>query len=241
MRSSLRRRRALLRPGVCALLLSLVAAVNVVAANITAPGWAAPTTAVAFSRPSAATASPQEALTDIPPPPAMGDACTSGTVASCNQEALSAIDAARAAEEGLGPLVLPAGFASLSVVTQIVVVTNAERISRHLPALLGPNGSYDALAGQGAQRKEDPSGPSGATWASNLASGYRTPLQADYEWMYDDGPGGTNVDCKSAGQPGCWGHRDNILSSWPGLIGAAAQPAGAGQEKVFAELLVKKG
>jgi hypothetical protein len=160
-------------------------------------------------------------------------------VGACNRASLGAIDAARGAE-GLGPLSLPPGFASLSVVGQLVVVTNAERVSRHLPALTGPDSSYDALAGEGAQRQQDPSGPSGATWASNLATGYRTPLQADYEWMYDDGPGGTNLDCKSAGQRGCWGHRHNILSSWPGLIGAAAQPVASSQQQVFAELLVKK-
>jgi hypothetical protein len=38
--------------------------------------------------------------------------------------------------------------------------------------------------------------------------------------MYDDGPDSPNIDCTSAGAPGCWGHRDNILASWPGASGA---------------------
>jgi uncharacterized protein YkwD len=38
--------------------------------------------------------------------------------------------------------------------------------------------------------------------------------------MYDDGPDSSNVDCPKAGSPGCWGHRDNILSPWAGEAGA---------------------
>ena len=32
--------------------------------------------------------------------------------------------------------------------------------------------------------------------------------------MYDDGYGGTNLDCTSPGAAPCWGHRDNILGPW---------------------------
>ncbi len=41
------------------------------------------------------------------------------------------------------------------------------------------------------------------------------------EWMYDDGPGGTNADCPAAGGGGCWGHRDIILGQYaaPALMG----------------------
>ena len=41
-----------------------------------------------------------------------------------------------------------------------------------------------------------------------------TPLGADYAWMYNDGYGGTNLDCTTPSDPGCWGHRDNILGPW---------------------------
>jgi hypothetical protein len=37
------------------------------------------------------------------------------------------------------------------------------------------------------------------------------PLEAIYFWMYDDGPGSSNIDCTSSDTSGCWGHRDNVL------------------------------
>jgi len=59
---------------------------------------------------------------------------------------------------------------------------------------------------------------------ANTAYGTLTVLQADYEWMYDDGPGGTNP---------VLGYRPgtvlvaphNMLSPWPGSIGAAVHLA----------------
>ena len=41
--------------------------------------------------------------------------------------------------------------------------------------------------------------------------------------MYNDGYGGTNLDCTSASDPGCWGHRDNILGNWTTGGGQTAQ------------------
>jgi hypothetical protein len=43
--------------------------------------------------------------------------------------------------------------------------------------------------------------------------------------MYDDGPGSFNFDCPTAGAPGCWGHRRNILAAYPdpALMGASSQ------------------
>ena len=40
-------------------------------------------------------------------------------------------------------------------------------------------------------------------------------LDADYSWMYDDGYGGPNFDCKTPKTAGCWGHRTNILGRYP--------------------------
>ena len=34
--------------------------------------------------------------------------------------------------------------------------------------------------------------------------------------MYDDGPGGSNLDCRAATSRLCWGHRDNILNRFGG-------------------------
>jgi hypothetical protein len=40
-------------------------------------------------------------------------------------------------------------------------------------------------------------------------------LDSDYGWMYNDGYGGSNYDCKTPNASGCWGHRDNILGHYP--------------------------
>jgi hypothetical protein len=168
-------------------------------------------------------------------------ACNSSvaTPLKCDTASLRAIDAARTAE-GLPGMVLPAGYEDMGVVDQVVAVTNAERVPRGLPAWRGPDEVLGQLAGQGVAAGQDPSGPAGTTWASNLASGVLTVLEADYEWMYNDGPGGTNADC-TAGQPGqCWAHRRNILSPWAGMMGAAGHPTTA-KRLVVAEVMVQAG
>lgn len=153
----------------------------------------------------------------------------------CDRAALLAIDAARAAE-GLQRLLLPADFERMTVADQTVLVTNAERTSRGLPPW-SPDEGLSHLAQQGVIAGSDPDGPAGTTWASNIASGVMTVLEADYEWMYNDGPGGPNIDCSSDGAPGCWEHRDNILSPWPGTVGAASQQIG-NQRFVLGEVMV---
>jgi uncharacterized protein YkwD len=117
-------------------------------------------------------------------------------------------------------MTLPGDFSALSVPAQLVEITNLERTARGLPPL-AENTQLDLLAAAGAQAGRDPTGPAGYTWGSNIAWGYPTPLAADFAWMYDDGPGGTNVDCTVTNNSGCWGHRDNILSPWGGQMGAA--------------------
>lgn len=138
---------------------------------------------------------------------------------ACDQSALSNIDQALAGE-GRGRLSLPSNYSGLSIAAQLIAVANAERSVRGLPAM-AENGSLDARAYQGAQSGTDPTGPSGYAWGSNLATGYPTALAADYVWMYDDGPNSPNVDCRSAGASGCWGHRHNILIQGGGQAGAA--------------------
>ncbi len=151
----------------------------------------------------------------IPPTTAFAYACwvSDPNLAACNSAALTNINNARATE-GLGPLVLPSDFYSLGTVSQLVAVANAERTSRGLAAL-PENTSLDQAAAQGAVGGYDPIGPNGYNWGSNISWGSPTALSADYGWMYDDGPNSPNIDCKSAGDPGCWGHRDNILAQWP--------------------------
>lgn len=157
--------------------------------------------------------------TSVPPSQAFQQACwvSQPDIQACNQAALTDIDNARAGE-GLGPLQLPSGFYSLPVASQLVAVANAERTSRGLPAL-PENSGLDRSAQQGAASGQDPTGPPGYTWDSNYALGDPTALAADFSWMYDDGPGSGNVDCTSTNHSGCWGHRNNILSPWPGSAG----------------------
>jgi len=56
---------------------------------------------------------------------------------------------------------------------------------------------------------------SGNPGASIAAGGQISALDADYGWMYNDGYGGSNLDCETPKAPGCWGHRDNILGAYP--------------------------
>jgi hypothetical protein len=50
----------------------------------------------------------------------------------------------------------------------------------------------------------------GSTWSG----GWINALGADYAWMYDDGPGGSNLACRPGYSMGCWGHRDILLTNF---------------------------
>jgi hypothetical protein len=52
-------------------------------------------------------------------------------------------------------------------------------------------------------------------WAGDFG-----PLASDYDWMYNDGYAGSgsiNIDCRTPGESGCWGHRNAILGLFSGL------------------------
>jgi len=144
------------------------------------------------------------------------DTCT-GVVTStaaldaCNQIALAEINAARHAE-GIAPMTLPADFDTETPADQAVTVINAERTARGLaPATQVATLNNYALAG--AEHDTDPGFPDGVGGAGSVwAGGYATPLAADFGWMYDDGPGGPNIDCTPTDHRGCWGHRNVLLS-----------------------------
>jgi len=125
---------------------------------------------------------------------------------------LAEIDRARRAE-GLGPMALPTDYPHLPLLEQILVVTNSERGSRGLPTFAGLTARLNHYAEAGARAHTDPIGQTGVVWGSNWV-GTDDPLYADFLWMYDDGPGGTNIDCKTAAASGCWGHRQNILGDY---------------------------
>ena len=104
------------------------------------------------------------------------------------------------------------------------MLANLERVDRGLTPINGLASSLDALAQTGAQNDDDPSFPSNIeAGGSNWAEG--NPLVAYQLWMYEDGWNGANTineACTSPTASGCWGHRDNILGTYPSptLMGA---------------------
>ncbi|MDQ1748424.1 MAG: hypothetical protein QOD07_2687 [Frankiaceae bacterium] len=194
---------------------------------------------------SAATSDP---ATNVTPSPDYWPACSSygATSAECRSAVVAAIDHARALE-GVGPLQLPASYASMSPAAQAFVVSNLERVDRGLQPAAGMVAMLDSSAQTAANNDADPTLPSWTIgsfnanrWGSNWA-GDLNALAADYDWMYADGwgPNGSfNMDCTGPGAAGCWGHRHNILSSYGGeeLItgtGSAAQSQWTSIAQIF--------
>ena len=141
-------------------------------------------------------------------------ACEAAVLADINK---------RHAAEGVAPMKLPGNFNSLSAAMQLVTVVNAERASRHLPTFSGIVASLDRDSLLAARGGVDPNPSKGdGNWSeynSIWAGGYQSALMADFDWMYNDGWGGNsantiNVDCKSARDQSCWGHRDAILANY---------------------------
>jgi len=162
---------------------------------------------------------------------------------TCVNATLQAIANGRETE-GLPGMVLPTNWYQLSPSQQLFVATNLERTVRGLPPLAAMASALDGAALQGAQQSNDPAPPGGfpwSQWGSNWAGAVGNPLEAIYFWMYDDGLGSSNIDCQSAGAPGCWGHRDNILlslSCFPCLMGTGYAATGYQGYPSWAELLV---
>ena len=150
-------------------------------------------------------------------PPQVTPRCSTSPVddtsAGCIDSVLHNINYARSLE-GVGPLVLPSSYATDSVAMQELIITDEERGDRGLSEFTGLDPTLDSAALTGAQAHTDPSLPPGYLSGGAIFAQDYTPLGADYAWMYDDGYGGTNLDCTSPGSSGCWGHRDNILGDW---------------------------
>lgn len=158
---------------------------------------------------------------------------------SCDIDALSDINAARAAE-GIRPMTLPTNYETLTPPEQLLVVTNLERIGRGLLPASGLSRGLDAAATAGAQANTDPDPATsyGDTMGSNWAGGFGSPLLVDFYWMYDDGFGSNNFDCETPSAPGCWVHRDTILYRFDGPLGFGAAevtmpPAGWSMTEIF--------
>ena len=144
---------------------------------------------------------------------------------TCIRLTLAAIDAARAGE-GLGPLHLPAGFAQLTVPEQLLVVLDRERVDRGLAPFTGLSAVLDTNAQNGAATAGLPPRPGraytavGAEWIGAVDNG----LDADYQWLYDDGPNSGVPNCSDTRSAGCWADRQIVLQRFgphPLVMGAA--------------------
>ena len=149
----------------------------------------------------------------------------------CLQVALEAVDRARA-KEGLGPMRLPAGYASMPFAVQMLAVVDAERVDRGLPPVVGLTAGLDAVAAKGAAVDDLPPapGPGVAGSRTEASAGFVNALDVDYGWVYDDGPGSGTPGCDRAGDTGCWGDRQVVLGAYPTggilVMGAALDPTG---------------
>jgi hypothetical protein len=137
---------------------------------------------------------------------------TAAQSVQCTQAGIAELDAARA-WEGQPPYRLPADFLSLSGAHQIVVLTNLDREANGERVAPGTTAALNRAAMAGAEAWTDPTVTNpGLSWAANWAGDFPAAVWAYLTWMYDDGYPGPNIDCAAAGDPGCWGHRNDILS-----------------------------
>jgi hypothetical protein len=189
--------------------------------------------AFASSRPLAGIVPPKNPPKNLAPNPDFYDFCApdayDDTVA-CNSRVLLAIDHARATEP-LGPLHFKLQkFLRLSVPEQLFAIANMERVSRGEPPVAALTVQLDEVAETGAVAARDPElsgapllgGAEMRAWGSNWADGTESALGADDGWMYDDGYGSSNYDCRSTHAAGCWGHRDNVLRAWSSYLAGCA-------------------
>jgi len=159
--------------------------------------------------------------------------------AECSRNGIVGLDYCGATLEGLAPLTLPANWASLSDPQQGFVLINLERIERSEIPMVGISTTLDEDAAAGADANTDPSvfpitdGVGGSIW-----SGGNFVQSGMAGWLYDDGPGGFNLDCTGTTTWGCFGHRDNILD-YPTnselVAGVADSPEGNSAAAVFSD------
>ena len=156
------------------------------------------------------------------------DVNSSQVTSACLSGAISDYNRARA-KEGLGPINLPSNFAYLPVTYQFLVLADIDRADRGLAPFTGLSTTLNAYALKGAQSNGDPPFPSWAGYGAGNWVGSVNALWGEFEWMYDDGYGSSNLDCSSPTSSGCWGHRHNIIVNWPNpmVMGAAIANNGA--------------
>jgi len=134
------------------------------------------------------------------------------TSTPCLRVTLEAIDAARA-KDGVRPMLLPANFSRLTVPEQLFVAVNRERVDRGLAPFTGLATALNAKAQKGADALQMPRRPGraypsvGREWINAVDNG----LDADYQWMYNDGPDSGVPGCSGSKTSGCWADRHIVL------------------------------
>jgi hypothetical protein len=133
--------------------------------------------------------------------------------AQCLSDGIAALNNARASL-GQPAYALPSDFTSLDSNEQMFVLANLDRLLYGLPAITGINIplSADATAGITADTDPVPSATNYAMWTANWAGAFPDSVWAYLAWMYDDGPGSSNLDCSPSTPGGCWGHRNDVLA-----------------------------
>jgi hypothetical protein len=149
----------------------------------------------------------------------------------CLQVTLEAIDRARAAE-GVRAMRLPADFPELPPAEQLFVVIDRERVDRGLPPfadLTATLAAEDATAAAAGRLPANPGVDYPNSYTEYLGGVINT-LDADFDWMYDDGPGAGLTHCGAHGGSGCWVDRHLVLARYGGggplVMGAAIDPTG---------------
>ena len=178
----------------------------------------------------AACSDPHPPTASEAPSPDYTQTCAPGVDSNlpCLEVTLQAIDHARATE-GLEPLAVPADFASLSVPEQFLVAVDGERTARHLAPFVGLSPSLAVPAAEGAASDAAPGlpgrpfGDAASLWIGAVANG----LDADFSWLYNDGPGSGVPDCGDQGGSGCWSDRKLLLSGGGDQVLGAAYAATA--------------
>src|ERR1700733_5293712 len=129
----------------------------------------------------------------VSPSPDYLDACApvgGDSSSTCLRLTLEAIDTARA-DEGVRPMALPSDFARLSVPEQLFVAIDRERVDRGLAPFAGVETTLDTGAQRAADRAQLPRSPGRSLSQTDTEwiGAVDNVLDADFEWMYDDGPG----------------------------------------------------
>ena len=169
----------------------------------------------------------------VTPDPSYPDTCApvgADTTSPCLRITLDAIDSARA-KEGVRPMVLPADFPRLTVPEQLFVAVDRERVDRGLAPFTGLTTALDADARQGADTGRLPArpGPAYGSVATEWIGDVDNGLDADFEWLYNDGPDSGVPGCSGSRTSGCWADRELVLNRFGTrrlVMGAAFDPTG---------------